>query len=217
MTNEKEELPLCECGCRLRVTKPGNRYINGHNGRGKPGRSPSPETKKLLSIIATKQWAPQKVRNDQSKRLIQYHKDHPEIGDEMSKRMIQYYIDNPEAKNEMSEIMIQWNKDHPEAGKAHSEWMKEICSDPEVLGAMSERTIEQFSDPEAREAARLKALQFYAKIGDPGKQIVRHHFIYDHNNPDQHTVEITRAEHASHHAWMRRNGLEVPRVNAKGK
>ena len=32
----KEELPFCECGeCGLRVTKSGNRYIVGHNNRGK--------------------------------------------------------------------------------------------------------------------------------------------------------------------------------------
>jgi hypothetical protein len=32
----KEELPFCECGCGLRVTKPGNRFINGHSMRGVP-------------------------------------------------------------------------------------------------------------------------------------------------------------------------------------
>lgn len=32
---EHEELPFCECGdCGLRVTKPGNRFIIGHNNRG---------------------------------------------------------------------------------------------------------------------------------------------------------------------------------------
>lgn len=30
-----EELPLCECGCGLRVTKLGNRFIHGHYLRGK--------------------------------------------------------------------------------------------------------------------------------------------------------------------------------------
>lgn len=40
-----EELPLCGCGCRLRVTKPGNRFINGHNWQGKSHTS---ETKKKM-------------------------------------------------------------------------------------------------------------------------------------------------------------------------
>lgn len=30
------ELPFCACGCGGRVTKPGNKYITGHNQRGKP-------------------------------------------------------------------------------------------------------------------------------------------------------------------------------------
>lgn len=29
-----EELQFCDCGCGLRVTKVGNRFINGHNRRG---------------------------------------------------------------------------------------------------------------------------------------------------------------------------------------
>ena len=34
---EEELLPFCECGkCGLRVTKKGNRFIHGHNRRGKP-------------------------------------------------------------------------------------------------------------------------------------------------------------------------------------
>lgn len=34
-TNLKEELPFCECGCGERVKKPGNRFINHHNTKGK--------------------------------------------------------------------------------------------------------------------------------------------------------------------------------------
>lgn len=34
-TNLKEELPFCECGCGERVKKQGNRFINGHNAKGK--------------------------------------------------------------------------------------------------------------------------------------------------------------------------------------
>ena len=36
MDQKIEPLPFCECGkCGLRVTKPGNRFINGHNLQGK--------------------------------------------------------------------------------------------------------------------------------------------------------------------------------------
>lgn len=46
-----------------------------------------------------------------------------------------------------------------------------------------------------------------------GNDIVEHHYIYDHANPENHTVSITRSEHASHHAWMIRSGIEVPHIN----
>ena len=46
-----------------------------------------------------------------------------------------------------------------------------------------------------------------------GHDICKHHFIYDHNNPENHTIEITRSEHSAHHQWMKRNGLEVPHMN----
>lgn len=34
-------LPFCECGCGQRVSKVGNRFILGHNGRGVPHTSPA--------------------------------------------------------------------------------------------------------------------------------------------------------------------------------
>ena len=46
-----------------------------------------------------------------------------------------------------------------------------------------------------------------------GNDIVKHHFIYDHNHPENHIVKITRSQHMSHHQWMKRNGLEVPHLN----
>ena len=42
----KEELPLCECGCGERVTNLRNRFINGHNHRGK---SHTPEHNAAIS------------------------------------------------------------------------------------------------------------------------------------------------------------------------
>ena len=45
--NNEEELPFCECGeCGLRVTKKGNRFITGHNRRGKVN---SPEHNAAIS------------------------------------------------------------------------------------------------------------------------------------------------------------------------
>jgi len=34
LSNQKSELPLCECGCKKHVTKEHNRFIHGHSNRG---------------------------------------------------------------------------------------------------------------------------------------------------------------------------------------
>lgn len=136
-----------------------------------------------------------------SKRQIKYHKDNPEARKAHSKRMIQYYIDNPEAvenarlssieqwadqsiRNAQSERLIQYRIDNPDVGREQSEQMK---------------------NSEAAKASQEKQRG--------GNDIVKHHFIYDHNNPNQHTVDIMRSQHMSHHLWMRRNGLKVPHFN----
>ena len=41
------ELPLCECGCGGRVSKVGNRFINGHN-KGFLGKTHSQESKEKM-------------------------------------------------------------------------------------------------------------------------------------------------------------------------
>lgn len=197
--NEKELLPLCGCGCGEPVAKKGNKYINGHNRR---GSKHSPESKTLMS-----------------KSHVQYIINHPEANNENSKRLIQWNKDNPNAGIENSKRLIQWNKDHPEAGKAHSEWLIQYYIDhPEVLKTMSERSIEQWSDSEHHEMMseimrNSEAVKTEHERQRGGYDIVKHHFIYDHNNPDQHVVEITRSQHSAHHQWMKRNGLVVPHVN----
>lgn len=121
--------------------------------------------------------------------------ENPEYYNLQVKSHIEFHKDNPEWAIEQSERLLRYHEDHPEVGELHSE-----------------RTIEQFSTQKARDAQREAGRVGTEKfIG--GNDIINHHFIYDHNNPNQHIVKITRSQHASHHAWMRRNGLKVPHVN----
>jgi len=64
------ELPFCECGCGGRVAKLGNRFINGHNQRGKPspmkGKIPwnkdkTKENDNILKIVSEKVSKTRKV------------------------------------------------------------------------------------------------------------------------------------------------------------
>lgn len=46
-----------------------------------------------------------------------------------------------------------------------------------------------------------------------GNDILKHHYIYDHANPEKYTMKITRSKHAKIHMWMRRSGIKVPHIN----
>ena len=140
----EELLPFCECGCGLRVTKSGNRFIHGHHQRGV--------------------------------------KHSPECNARQSERMIGHVVSD-------------------ETRAAMSAARTGISPSQKHRAALSE----SLKNSDAAKVAADKRLG--------GNDIVKHHFIYDHNNPNQHTVEVTRSDHQSHHLWMRRNGLEVPHVN----
>jgi hypothetical protein len=85
-----KNLPLCECGCGLRVTKPGNRFISGHNSKGREfsedhktkitkslmGHKVSDKTKKLISKAHMG-----KTLSDEHKAILsQRQKENPQSG-----------------------------------------------------------------------------------------------------------------------------------------
>ena len=178
-------------------------------------------------------------RDRRSKIVIERCKD-PEYRKKLSDSANKRWNDQ-DAREKASAFFTEYFKD-PEHRKLISDKALERCSDPEVLKAMSDRAIKQFSDQVNRDAHSKIMIQIHkdnpklAKmvsdslkqyhIDNPeaghrnnksqvgGNDIINHHFIYDHDNPDQHTVKLTRSQHAAHHHWMRRNGLEVLHYNA---
>ena len=150
------------------------------------------------SCSLIRRWSDSDVRDEQSKRLLNYYKKHPEVLDEMSRKGIER-CDSPEFRNRMSKMMKKYIEDHPEVTEVFIIRMKEFReSHP---NAQSEWI---------KNSNAVKAL--YEKMRG-GNDIIRHHHIYDHDNPKNHIVEITRSQHMSHHLWMRRNGLEVLHIN----
>lgn len=156
-----------------------------------------------------------KVKSDQMKKTC----NDPEWQKRQSGALKRYYIENPEVRDIIAKTLIQWNKGHPEAGEAHSEWMKQhFIDNPEIGKDHSDFMIDWFSKPENRKKmseARLNsnAAQELYDMMRGGNDIVKHHFIYDHSNPKNHTIEITRSQHSAHHQWMIRAGLEVTHIN----
>ena len=99
----------CECGCNQEV-KEGNRFIKGHNQRGKHHL---PETKQKLSELK-----------------IQYYKDHPEANkgenhpmfgkthsDETKKKMSE---NQPDQSGENNPMFGRYGEDAPFFGRHHS-------------------------------------------------------------------------------------------------
>jgi hypothetical protein len=174
-----KERPFCKCGCGKRVTKIGNKWIKGHDKRGKNNPMKNPEIAKKASNSHKKRCDDPKVREEMSKRFLQYNKDHPEKSKAQSERMKEHCKDTEvlkamsertikqfstqEARDAQAERMAQWHKDHPEFSIQHSKWLIQFYIDhPEGREAARLKTIEQFSDPAMREAARLKTIEQFS-------------------------------------------------------
>lgn len=50
-----------------------------------------------------------------------------------------------------------------------------------------------------------------------GDDIVNHHYIYDHANPEKYTTKMTRAKHTQIHGWLRGADIKVPHINVTEK
>lgn len=46
-----------------------------------------------------------------------------------------------------------------------------------------------------------------------GEDIIKHHYIYDHANPEKYTMEVMKSKHAKIHWWMKKAGMIVPHIN----
>lgn len=44
---------------------------------------------------------------------------------------------------------------------------------------------------------------------------VYHHIIYDHNNPNNYIIEMTRSDHAKLHRKMQKDGIEIQHINVR--
>ena len=188
MTNRKlPKLPLCECGCGKPVVKKGNRFIRGHSGG--RGSKITPKSEPKLCECGCG-----KLANHGCDYILGHSNRDREFSSEWKDNLSKASsgVPNTLAHNKA----ISEGKLGTTRPPFSDKWKK--ASGEGVAKIRKER-------PEIWDAAREKQRGGY--------DIVKHHFIYDHNNPKNHTVEITRSQHTGHHNWMRRNGLEVPHVN----
>jgi len=87
---------------------------------------------------------------------------------------------------------------------------------PETCKNISEAKIKFYKEhPEAVQKIKETVQKFYDNMDAPGQQIVKHHYIYDHNDLTKYTTEMTRATHAKIHMAMRKEGIKIPHINIK--
>lgn len=215
-------MTLCECGCGQEA-KPGNRFIHGHSGGGQlpPPVYVAEEDRFIpgtgidrITTIKEMGYDPIYLKRSTRRKFFAVCLDCG-VG-----RWVSKYYDLCLSCSEKGER-------NPMFGKPHSiEHIAKIAtrsteywSDPIARDTQSKRGLQYFIDnPEAGEAQsnRLKnsdAAKESQEKQRGGDDIVKHHFIYDHDNPDKHVVKIARSQHAAHHHWMRRSGIKVPHLN----
>lgn len=105
------------------------------------------------------------------------------------------------------------HRDDPTLTQRQSEAQLKRYEDPKEHEKQSNGLRKRFEDPKEREKLSIIHKKRYAEMDDPGSQMVTHHYIYDFNDLDKYTIEVTRSEHSTIHNNLRHIGLEVPHIN----
>ena len=208
----EEELPLCECGCGLRVTKLGNRYIWGHNRR---WVSHTPET--IVKMSAAKlgiphttpaQLAADDVKSERQ-RGISFS---PERCDAISSGLLGV-PKSPEHCAAISESKLGVPHTTP-AQLAADEAKRGIPHTTPAQLAWDERRRGLPLTP-GHIAAIKKGVEDSGVIKSMcgGNDIIEHHYIYDHSDLSKYTMKMTRSAHTRLHNLMRKAGIKVPHIN----
>ena len=178
-------MKLCDCGCGGEVSKPGNKFIRGHN-RG--GINLSDGTKKKMSDSAIKDRKEHPLSESDKKRISirmkKYFKEHP-VSDETREKQSEttklQWINIEERKKQSDRLKIYWDL-HPEDKERERQ-----------------RNLKRFEDPLEHEKSSKVSKKYYDKIDDPGLVIIGHHIAYDFDRPEAFVVQITSRFHSSIH------------------
>lgn len=100
-----------------------------------------------------------------------------------------------------------------------SKIQKERYQDPKERKKSSDAAIKMYKDdPSIKERISLgvknsESYRTSQKNQVGGDDICKHHYIYDFNDLNKYTIEVTRSEHATIHNNLRFAKLEVPYIN----
>lgn len=219
-----KELPFCECGCGLRVTKPDNRFIHGHNQRGKDHHKPKPEPQLCECGCGEYALPGNKFIFGHGSRKADYFKPKPEpklceCGCGLYALPGNRFILGHNLRDQEHPRGMLGKVVSPETRLLKSKVAKGVPKSPEHIAAAA-KGLKNFykNNPEAldrrAEAIMLsEAHKIASKNMEGGNDIIEHHYIYDHANPEKYTMKVTRKKHPQIHMWMRKSGIKVPHIN----
>ena len=146
---EEKSKKLCECGCGKEVTKEGNRFISGHNSKGK---THSEETRKKIGEI----WKGRKHTEETKKKISEAKKGekHPFYGKKFSD---EHKMKMSEAQRNRVTQPMKGKKLSEETRKKISEAVKGRKSSKETRRKLSEvRKGMKFSEEHRRKLSEVK-------------------------------------------------------------
>jgi very-short-patch-repair endonuclease len=125
-----------------------------------------PENRERLVGTLREYWKDPENRKAQSKRVLQYHEEHPEAAEVFKERIDNYFSTNPGARERCTKVLIDYYEANP---KARSEIMKRVYAENPELAELQRnhlaRMREEFwADPENH----IKASEFWTEYcNDP--------------------------------------------------
>jgi len=146
-----------------------------------------------------------------------------------SKASNKMYYDDPTIKERISSGLKRIHKIDPTIAQRMSESHKKRYEDPEERRKTGEAgKIARDKDPDIvrrqmisikkthndhPELWKTEAMKHSSDKQRGGNDIVRHHYIYDHNDLSKYTTKMTRSKHTKIHRAMQKIGIQIPHIN----
>ena len=156
-----------------------------------------------------------------NKKRFKDPKEHEKTSETMKK-----YFEIPEARKKASDGQQKRWENPEEHIKTSVAVMKARIDDPMIIERISKgvkKAHRNDSTISERKSVSLKiAHKEHPESWDGlcdmmrgGEDIVKHHYIYDHNDLSLYTTEMTRSQHNTIHKCLRASGNEIPHINVK--
>lgn len=174
----------------------------------------NPDTHINMSNSQTERFEDPSEREKQRQAQIKHHEEHPETAIKMAESSNKRWED-PLEREKTRQGMIKLYE-NPEEREKQRQAQKKRYEDSKERKKISDGGKKSYKDDPTRAEKHGELMKVhYAEMDNPGQDIVRHHYIYDHNDLSLYTIEMTRGRHTRLHHILRRAEIEIPHINIK--